>query len=174
MPNKKINNNQVGELENLRNQVMGEIHNTNQNSDLSSVEIEIKKGSQIQPYNEFQRELAKRQAIVNSMIKELTAPLVDEQESKNKYRKGVLIGFAVYFCGITIAVFWLLFNLSADGYSVSETKVANILITGLFINVVGLAIIIFKYLFDEKNSVFKELIKLFSKSMEFNPPKDEN
>lgn len=108
---------------------------------------------------------AHRHEIINNLIEDLEKPLSNEQESKNVYRKIILIAFSVFFLGITIATFWLLFTFSKKGFDKYTVEVSSILITGLFVNVVGLAVIIFKYLFDDKNSLLKDMIQLVAKTL---------
>ena len=119
-------------------------------------------------YDDMQVEILHRHKIINNLLNELIAPLSTEQEEKNKYRKKALIVFSIYFGLVTIAVFALLFKFSCDGYSEQEANVAKFLISGLFVNLVGLIIIIFKYLFDEKNSVLKDFIQLVVKTIDSN------
>ena len=64
-----------------------------------------------------------------------------------------------------MATFDLLFKFSAEGFTEYSTKVSNILISGLFVNIVGLALIIFKYLFDDKGSLLKDMIQLLENTL---------
>lgn len=120
--------------------------------------------SDAKSYNDIERRertaKAHRHELINDLIESLKGPLEKEQESKNRFRFLVLVGFAAFFLGITAATFVLLFLLSKHGFTKYGAQVAGILITGLFANVVGLAIIIFKYLFDDKNSLLKDMIQL--------------
>lgn len=109
---------------------------------------------------------AHRHEIINSLIGSLIKPLNDEQECKNSYRKRILIGFSIYFALVTIVVFTLLFYLSRDGYDANEVKVIGVLVSGMFVNMLGLVFIIFKYLFDDKNSLLKDMINLVAKTLE--------
>lgn len=119
-------------------------------------------------YDDMQAEILHRHKIINNLLNELISPLSAEQEEKNNYRKTALIVFSIYFGLVMIAVFALLFKFSCDGYSEQEANVAKFLISGLFVNLVGLIIIIFKYLFDEKNSVLKDFIQLVVKTIDSN------
>lgn len=115
-------------------------------------------------YNDIERRertaKAHRHELINDLIESLKGPLEKEQESKNKFRFVTLIGFTAFFLVIAVATFALLFLLSRGGFTKYSAQVATILITGLFANVVGLAVIIFKYLFDDKNSLLKDMIQL--------------
>lgn len=119
-------------------------------------------------YDDMQKEILHRHKIINDLLTELISPLSTEQKEKIYYRQGALIVFSIYFSLVTIAVFALLFKFSCDGYSEQEANVAKFLISGLFVNLVGLIIIIFKYLFDEKNSVLKDFIQLVVKTIDSN------
>lgn len=104
--------------------------------------------------------------LINGLIDDLRSPLKLEQESKNNYRKDVLRDFSIYFAIVTLLTFVIIFAFMTDGYTKAEVSVAKFLITGLFANLVGLAIIIFKYLFDDKNSLLKDMIQLVVKTIE--------
>lgn len=119
-------------------------------------------------YDDMQAEILHRHKIINNLLNKLISPLSTEQEEKNKYRKKALIVFSIYFGLVTIVVFALLFKFSCDGYSEQEANVAKFLISGLFVNLVGLIIIVFKYLFDEKNSLLKDFIQLVVKTIDSN------
>lgn len=109
---------------------------------------------------------AHRHELINGLIQDLREPLKSEQDSKNKYRKHVLWAFSIFFVAVTIVTFVVIFVFMTDGYTKAEVSVAKFLITGLFANLVGLAIIIFKYLFDDKNSLLKDMIQLVVKTIE--------
>ncbi|WP_431770750.1 hypothetical protein [Streptococcus gallolyticus] len=119
-------------------------------------------------YDDMQAEILHRHKIINNLLNKLISPLSTEQEEKNKYRKKALIVFSIYFGLVTIVVFALLFKFSCDGYSEQEANVAKFLISGLFVNLVGLIIIVFKYLFDETNSLLKDFIQLVVKTIDSN------
>lgn len=108
---------------------------------------------------------AHRHELINKLIEGLEEPLEKEQKSKNTFRFVILIGFSIFFLGITVATFALLFKFSTDGFTEYNTKVSNVLISGLFVNIVGLAVIIFKYLFDDKNSLLKDMIQLVANTL---------
>ena len=120
-------------------------------------------------YNDIERRertaKAHRHELINKLIEDLEEPLEKEQKSKNTFRFVILICFSIFFLGITIATFRLLFKFSAEGFTEYSTKVSDILISGLFINIVGLAIIIFKYLFDDKSSLLKDMIQLVANTL---------
>lgn len=116
---------------------------------------------------------AHRHELINGLIQDLREPLKSEQDSKNKYRKHVLWAFSVFFVAVTIITFVVIFAFMMDGYTRTEVSVAKFLITGLFANLVGLAIIIFKYLFDDKNSLLKDMIQLVVKTIEIKQSRED-
>lgn len=123
-------------------------------------------------FTEIEQEAkAHRHELINQLIEDLRQPLQFEQDSKNKYRKWVLIAFSFFFLIVTLLTFVIIFIFMYDGYTSNEVSVAEFLITGLFANLVGLAIIIFKYLFDDKNSLLKDMIQLVVKTIENKEPK---
>lgn len=124
-------------------------------------------------YDDMQKEILQRHKIINELLTKLTKPLTDEQKDKISYRKIALKIFSTYFRWVTIAVFFLLLVFCIGGYSEQEAKVAKYLISGLFVNLVGLIIIIFKYLFDEKNSVLKDFIQLVVKTIDSKSSEDD-
>lgn len=114
------------------------------------------------------KELAKRHSIINDLLEDLIDPLKNEQKSKVKYRKTILIAFSIYFVVVTFLFFGILFCFMQNGYTEYETKVSIALITGFFVNIIGLVVIIFKYLFDDKNSLMKDMIKLITETLKNN------
>lgn len=122
-----------------------------------------------QKYNDIEKRertaKAHRHELINRLIEGLEEPLEKEQKSKNTFRFVILVGFSIFFLGITVVTFVLLFKFSSDGFTEYSTKVSNVLISGLFVNIVGLAVIIFKYLFDDKNSLLKDMIQLVANTL---------
>lgn len=106
-----------------------------------------------------------RHEIINEMIRVLVKPIKKEQKSKNCYRLVVLIVFSIYFLFVTLVTFCLIFNFSKEGFADTEVKISEFLVVGIFANIIGLAVIIFKYLFDEKHSLMKDMISLISQVM---------
>ncbi|MBC2575231.1 hypothetical protein [Peptostreptococcus canis] len=126
----------------------------------------LKVAENSESYGEIiKKELAVRHRIINDLLKELKAPLTNEQKSKLRYRSRVLISFSIYFIIVTGLFFLLLFCLAKDGYTSEETKVGMALVTGFFVNIIGLVVIIFKYLFDDKNSLMKDMINLITETL---------
>lgn len=109
------------------------------------------------------KEQARRQTLVNDWIDDLTNPLLKEVNAKNKFRPFVLIVYALYFFKITCWIIEKINFLQKDGFTGNETVIVNFLITGLFVNLIGLVMVIFKYLFDENNTSFLGLNDLISK-----------
>lgn len=110
---------------------------------------------------------AAREKEVNSLIEIMKEPLEQEQNSKIKYRKYVLIGYLTYFLAVTIFVFGILcvFGLKKGGITNNEVKISQYLVTGLFVNLISLAVVVFKYLFDDKNSLMKDVIQLMVETL---------
>lgn len=115
-----------------------------------------------------------RHEIINEMIRVLVKPIKKEQKSKNCYRLVVLIVFSIYFLFVTFVTFCLIFNFSKEGFADTEVKISEFLVVGIFANIIGLAVIIFKYLFDEKHSLMKDMISLISQVMTNDLEKKEN
>ncbi|MGP1588488.1 MAG: hypothetical protein ACTTHL_01130 [Oribacterium sp.] len=128
--------------------------------------------SKAQDYNAIEKRertaKAHRHELINGLIEDLKEPLRIEQKNKNSYRRIVLLVYGLFFLGITIATFVLLFCFMIEGFNKYTTQVAGMMISGLFVNIIGLAIIIFKYLFDDKNSLLKDMILLVVKTLQSN------
>nr|DAR13671.1 MAG TPA: hypothetical protein [Caudoviricetes sp.] len=122
-----------------------------------------------QSYNDIKKReqtaKAYRHELINKVIESLEEPLKKEQESKNNFRFWILVSFSIFFVGITIATFIFLSKFSEKGFTEYSAQVSTVLISGLFVNIVGLAIIIFKYLFDDKGSLLKDMIQLLENTL---------
>lgn len=141
------------------------------NSNLSEGE-RVQRGAR--SFAEIEQEArAHRHELINGLIQDLRQPLKSEQDSKNEYRKHVLWMFSIFFVAVTIATFVVIFVFMTDGYTKAEVSVAKFLVTGLFANLVGLTIIIFKYLFDDKNSLLKDMIQLVVKTIEIKQSRED-
>lgn len=150
-------------LEKIEKTLDFEIENSENNIDLEIENAKKTSGS----YEIIEkREKALRQSIINKFLRSLIDPINEEQSSKNKYRGIVLIAYCLYMIALTIATYYLLFEFLKDGYSENETKVAGFLISGIFTNLIGLAVIIFKYLFSEKHSLLKDMAQMIIKTIE--------
>ena len=141
--------------------------------DLSEDENAIKISSQSYQ-DRLEETKIHRHEIINKMIKVLVKPIKKEQKSKNYYRKAVLIAFLIYFLMVTVATFLLIYVFSNDGFADTEVKISEFLVVGIFTNIIGLAVIIFKYLFDENQSLMKDIISLISQVMINDLEKKEN
>lgn len=106
-----------------------------------------------------------RQIEVNELIEMMKVPLEKEQNNKINYRKNVLISYLIFFVLVTIAIFIFLFSFWKDGFDQQEAEVSQILIGGFFVNLISLAVVVFKYLFDDKNSLMKDLIQLIVETL---------
>ena len=82
--------------------------------------------------------------------------------------------FLIYFLLVTVATFLLIYFFSNDGFADTEVKISEFLVVGIFANIIGLAVIIFKYLFDENHSLMKDMISLISQVMINDLEKKEN
>ncbi|SDW26208.1 hypothetical protein [Streptococcus equinus] len=109
------------------------------------------------------KEKAKQHELTNKWIGGLINPLLKEINAKNTFRPFILIVYALYFFKITCWIIEKINFLQKGGFTDNETSIVNFLITGLFANLVGLVMVIFKYLFDENNTSFKGLNDLISK-----------
>lgn len=119
------------------------------------------------------KEQARRQTLVNDWINNLTTPLLKEVNAKNTFRPFVLIAYAIYFFKITCWIIDKINFLQKDGFTGNETVIANFLITGLFVNLIGLVMVIFKYLFDENNTSFLGLNALIAKVIQHEEESDD-
>lgn len=119
------------------------------------------------------KEQARRQTLVNDWIDDLTNPLLKEVNAKNTFRPFVLIVYALYFFKITCWIIEKINFLQKDGFTGNETVIVNFLITGLFVNLIGLVMVIFKYLFDENNTSFLGLNDLISKAIQQEEESDD-
>ncbi|SDL26431.1 hypothetical protein [Streptococcus equinus] len=119
--------------------------------------------NRIDYHEEILKEKAKQHKLTNKWISGLIAPLLKEVNAKNTFRPIVLIAYALYFFIITCWIIKKINFLQKDGFTGNETVIANFLITGLFVNLIGLVMVIFKYLFDENNTSFLGLNDLIAK-----------
>lgn len=83
----------------------------------------------------------------------LTDAILNEEKLKLKYVPKIIIGTAIYFCVVTLAVFIYLFIPGTYPF-----KLKSILIGGFFANLVGLLIIIFKYIFSPSKDMYNLLM----------------
>lgn len=111
---------------------------------------------------------AEREEAVNDLIELMKTPIKEEQENKIKYRKILLVLFLVYFLLITFVIFCLIGEFHLDGFTDGETKVVQFMLAGFFVNLIALATVIFKYLFDDKNSLMKDMIQLIVETLKEN------
>lgn len=111
---------------------------------------------------------AEREEAVNDLIELMKTPIKEEQENKIKYRKVLLILFLIYFLIITVIIFYMISVFHLDGFTDSESKVVQFMLSGFFVNLIALATVIFKYLFDDKNSLMKDMIQLIVETLKEN------
>ncbi|UOC11906.1 hypothetical protein [Streptococcus equinus] len=122
--------------------------------------------NRIDYHEEILKEKAKQHKLTNKWISGLITPLLKEVNAKNKFRPFVLIVYALYFFKITCWIIEKINFLQKAGFTGNETVIVNFLITGLFVNLIGLVMVIFKYLFDENNTSFLGLNDLISKAIQ--------
>lgn len=82
------------------------------------------------------------------MLKGLTDDIVRELSRKAKTRFWLIVGMALYFLGITVLVFCIVFNCKYSNY------LKSILLGGFFANLIGLLVIIFKYVFSQSKELY--------------------
>lgn len=130
---------------------------------------ESKTAVEYTPKEKIENSKADRQKSVNKLIEDMIVPLKKEQSNKIKYRGKVLVSFLIYFAIITLLIFGLiLVFFISDGLSNDEAKVSQFLVTGFFVNLISLAVVVFKYLFDDKNSLMKDMIQLIVETLKEN------
>lgn len=122
--------------------------------------------NRIDYHEEILKEKAKQHKLTNKWISGLITPLLKEVNAKNKFRPFVLIVYALYFFKITCWIIEKINFLQKAGFTGNETVIVNFLITALFVNLIGLVMVIFKYLFDENNTSFLGLNDLISKAIQ--------
>ncbi|MCT3133003.1 hypothetical protein [Lactococcus lactis] len=133
------------------------------------IEVESHTAKKFSAAERSENAKAARQDSVNTLIEKMTGPLEGEQGNKIKYRGRVLIGFLVFFLVVTLFIFGLIFCFWwFGGLSNTEVKVSQFLVTGFFVNLITLAIVVFKYLFDDKNSLMKDMIQLIVETLKEN------
>ncbi len=116
---------------------------------------------------------AQREEAVNELIDLMKNPIRNEQENKIKYRGAILVGFLLYFLMITLIIFDMIRVFQRGGFTNNEAKVVQFLVTGFFVNLIALATVIFKYLFDDKNSLMKDMIQLIVETLKENKNEKE-
>lgn len=130
------------------------------------------------PYEEglTRRSLARahREEAVNELIDLMKTPIKNEQENKIKYRGAILVCFLLFFLMVTLIIFDMIRAFQVNGFTDNEAKIVQFLVTGFFVNLIALATVIFKYLFDDKNSLMKDMIKLIVETLRENKEKDLN
>lgn len=130
-------------------------------------ELNKKVGNNKIDYHEIiWQEKARRQALVNDWINDLTTPLLSELTAKNKYRPWVLSVFAVF---AAFLIFWIIYEINSlqrGGLTNNEMLTIKFLLTVFFADTIGLIMIIFKYLFDKNNTSFTGLNDLVAKAIQ--------
>lgn len=115
---------------------------------------------------------AQREEAVNDLIDLMKEPIKNEQENKIKYRGAILIGFLIYFLMVTLIIFDMIRAFQVNGFTNNEAKIVQFLVAGFFVNLIALATVIFKYLFDDKNSLMKDMIQLIVETLRENKEKE--
>jgi hypothetical protein len=117
---------------------------------------------------------AQREEAVNDLIYLMKEPIKNEQENKIKYRGIILGGFLLYFLMITFIIFDMIRAFQVNGFTNNEAKIVQFLVTGFFVNLIALATVVFKYLFDDKNSLMKDMIQLIVETLRENKVKESS
>lgn len=133
----------------------------------SEVKLEFTESTEIDAQYISSRDGAKvaRENEVNDLISIMKDPLEKEQVNKIKYRSIILIAYLIFFLAVTVSILWIILSFRQKGFSNNETSIIKYLVAGLFVNMISLAVVIFKYLFDDKNSLMKDMIKLMIETL---------
>lgn len=84
----------------------------------------------------------------NKMLKELTDDIAKELKCKYWAKLGLIIFTIIYFIVITNLVFKITFNKHYSDY------LKSVLLGGFFANLIGLIVIIFKYVFSQSKDLY--------------------
>lgn len=84
----------------------------------------------------------------------LTNTIIEQEKFKLTAARRLIICTSIYFCGVTAFIFWVVYR---PEYS---DTLKSLLLGGFFTNLVGLLIIIFKYVFSPSKEVFDLLMRL--------------
>lgn len=98
----------------------------------------------------------------NDFLKHMDESIVNDQESKHKFRRVIILSFSIYFCVVTLLVFFILIDPINHGYS-DTIKLS--LIGGFFTNLIGLLIIIFKYVFSPTKEHYDFVMNIFKRNV---------
>lgn len=78
----------------------------------------------------------------------LTNSIIEQEKMKLYWAPKIIIGTSVYFCIVTFCIFCVVFNTC---YS---DALKSVLLGGFFVNLIGLLIIIFKYIFSPSKDIY--------------------
>ncbi|GAP00056.1 hypothetical protein [Fructobacillus ficulneus] len=94
--------------------------------------------------------------INNDLATAIQGHLITELKSKLALRRWLIISISLYFVFVTIAILAIAIFLA----QVVAVKVQSYLITGLFSNLIGLLVIIYRYAFADTSKLIHELATL--------------
>lgn len=86
--------------------------------------------------------------VTKKMLEELTGDIAEELRSKSRTKLHLIFFTVVFFSIITYIIFKIVFD---RGYS---DDLKSILLGGFFANLIGLLVIIFKYVFSQSKELY--------------------
>lgn len=84
----------------------------------------------------------------------LTNTIIKQEKMKLKWAPKIILGTAIYFCLVTILIFIIIFC------PIYSDTLKSVLLGGFFTNLIGLLIIIFKYIFSPSKDIYNLTLKL--------------
>ncbi|MBI0110912.1 hypothetical protein [Lactobacillus sp. W8093] len=103
--------------------------------------------------NDTNNDAIVNQAIIKLIIS-ISNVISSDEEEKNKIKKPIIWGMIIYFVIMTVFVAIVILNFSR-----SNTLI-RFLLGGFFTNMIGLLVIIFKYIFAPSKDLYNLMIKL--------------
>lgn len=106
----------------------------------------------------FDEEYDNEDDIAKSLLKELSKMIKKELESKQKNR-GVLVWFLIVSFAV-LGIFMMCFLWKSNEY---ETPIVLAVVSGFFVNMIGLVIILVKYMFSPSKEIYDYTINIFKR-----------
>ncbi|USS92402.1 hypothetical protein [Fructobacillus americanaquae] len=100
-----------------------------------------------------QAELLRSHVINNDTASAIQGQLVKELKSKAAMRRWLIVSISLYFALVTVTILGITIFLA----DIVAIKVQNYLITGLFTNLIGLLVIIYRYAFADTSKLIHDL-----------------
>ncbi|CAK1229573.1 unnamed protein product [Fructobacillus tropaeoli] len=100
-----------------------------------------------------QAESLRSHIINNDTASAIQGQLVKELKSKAAIRRWLIISISLYFALVTVAILGITIFLA----DIVAIKVQSYLITGLFTNLIGLLVIIYRYAFANTSKLIHDL-----------------